>query len=365
MFLAIKELTYNKSRYSLIMSILVLLLFLVLFLAGLANGLSSATSSAIDNAAATHYVISDDADDLITRSQLTPAQVDEVQSVNSTATPINLQRTTFRQSTDDKKMDITYLAVDPTSFMMPKVVEGVSPAETQTSDEIASIVLDNSFQDDGFKIGDILIDSASEVELKVSGFTENQMYGHSQIGVLSQETYQRMRQVTTRQTISSYNAVAIENDDVSNLPKESTLLFSKSEIISKIPGHAQEQSTIIMILVVLLVISAVILGVFFYVLTIQKITQFGVLKALGMSMGMLAKTLIYQVFLLASISVVLGSGITFLLASFLPNSMPFTLKVSDAVFVSIAFVVISIVSSLFSLRKVAKVDPLSAIGGNE
>jgi putative ABC transport system permease protein len=56
-----------------------------------------------------------------------------------------------------------------------------------------------------------------------------------------------------------------------------------------------------MILWVLVVISAAILGVFFYVITIQKEKQFGVLKAIGMEMKELTNFIVSQVIMLALI----------------------------------------------------------------
>lgn len=112
-------------------------------------------------------------------------------------------------------------------------------------------------------------------------------------------------------------------------------------------------------------VSAAILGVFFYVITIQKLHQFGVLKALGADMNMLSEMIIFQVLLLAGGSMIVGNILTFAMASMLPNSMPFSLNVSSAITISLVFIVISILCSLISLLKVAKVDPLITIGGVE
>ena len=56
------------------------------------------------------------------------------------------------------------------------------------------------------------------------------------------------------------------------------------------PGYTAENGTIMMMLVFLIVISAFVIAVFFYVLTIQKTQQFGVMKAIGASNGFIAKS---------------------------------------------------------------------------
>lgn len=371
MFLAWKELKHNKTRYALIMMILILVVFLVLFLAGLAKGLSAATSATIDNANANYYVLDDSSDKLIPRSSLSEEQLSKINEFTEDVTPIDLQRSTVTKDSEDTKLDITYLALDSEDFMMPKVVKGDSLNNAN------EIILNESFKDDGFKIGDKITDTSSNVEMTVVGFTKDQMYGHSSVGVISLDTFHNMQIVSTGKEDVSYQAFAIStkatdtNEDLiknylaSDTSLKNTVLLSKSDIISNIPGHSQEQATILMMLVFLLVISSFIIGVFFYVTTMQKLPQFGVLKALGSKMSTLSWSLICQVFILSAISMVIGNILTFGLASMLPPSMPFVLTYGYAASISLLFLIISLLSSLFSMGKIRKVDAISAIGGNE
>lgn len=369
MFLAWKELKHNKMRYTLITMILILIIFLVLFLAGLVKGLSAATSATIETAEANYYILDDSSDNLIPRSTLTEEQFNQVKSFTNQVTSINLQRATIKKDLIETKIDITYLGINSDSFMMPKVVEGNSLNKSN------EIVLNLSFQEDGFAIGDKVIDSTSGIEMTVVGFTKNQMYGHSSIGVISLDTYKQIQSVSTGTEEIPYQGFAISlketdknKEQLQNfltLNMKDVSLLTKSQIISNIPGHSQEQATILMILGFLLVISSFIVGVFFYVTTMQKISQFGVLKALGAKMSTLAWALLCQIFILSGISVIIGNILTFGMASVLPSSMPFILNNRDAVLVSLLFVIISLISSFFSMTKVARVDALSAIGGNE
>lgn len=361
MFLAMKDLKYNKSRYSLIVSMLILLTFMVLFLSGLANGLSLATSASIKNAQANHYIVSDDANSIITRSTLTEKQFEEVNGMTSSEiTPINLMRMSMYKKDTQKKMDITYLAVDKDSFMMPSIIDG-----SEISDDENTILLNKSFLEEEVSIGDTIIDSGSGIEMKVVGFVKDEMFGHSSVGIISLNTFKNIRTQINSNYETIYNAIAIKGDDIDNIEVANTEVLSKDDIIKNIPGHAQEQMSINMILWVLVVVSAVILGVFFYIITTQKLTEFGVMKALGIEMKTLAAMIISQVFILAGGSMIVGNILTFAISSVLPSTMPFSLQVGSAVIISIAFLIISILVSLVSLRKVAKVDPLMTIGGQQ
>ena len=363
MFLGLKELRYNKSKYALIVGILILLVFMVLFLSGLANGLAMATSGAIEDAKAEYYVLSEDADDIITRSTLSDKQLQGVLAMTTdTVTAIDLQRMSIELEGDDTKRDMTYMAVDPDSFMMPKVIEGKTLVSTDTG---YSIVLDDSFKDDGVAIGDNVFDSTTGTEMKVVGFAKDILYGHTSMGIISTDTYTKIRTLITPSYEKVYHVFAIKGEDVENIRLKGVEVLSKASVISKIPGYAQEQTTINMILWVLVIVSAAMLGVFFYVITIQKLQQFGVLKALGAEMKMLSGMIIFQVLLLAGGSMIIGNILTFAMAGMLPSSMPFSLKGPSAIMISLAFVLISVLCSLISLIKVAKVDPLITIGGNE
>lgn len=189
------------------------------------------------------------------------------------------------------------------------------------------------------------------------------MYSHVAVGFISAESYEEMRALTVPGYQLSYNAVALSTEN--EVALNGVTVLTSDEVIKNIPGYAAEQMTIQMILWVLVVISAIILGIFFYILTLQKQSQFGVLKAIGMKMREINGMMIAQILLLSVCGAVIGNLLAFLMASFLPAAMPFYLKVPDAALVSAVFVMISLVFGAFSTRYVAKVDPLMVIGGAE
>lgn len=360
MFLAWKELRFYKLKYGLIIGITVLLTFMVLFLGGLANGLSNATSATIKGNAANYYIVAADSDQIINRSEISADEYAVLKTNFQEATAFNILRTSIRTLEDATKIDCTYLAVDTNSFIV-STIDGASSLKDN------EILLNVSFEDEGIAVGDVIKDAATDTELTVIGFTKNQSYAHSPVGVMTLATYQSIRSEMLHIDIIPYNAIAIKDTKISSnvLNDDNFNLLSKNEIISKIPGHSQEQMSINMILWVLLVISAAILGVFFFVITIQKLPLFGTLKAVGTPMSKLAGMIISQVLLIAGGSIIIGDILTFSLSAMMPSKMPFSLGVNEALLVSGAFVLISVISSLFTLIKVSKVDPLIAIGGNE
>ncbi|WP_234118663.1 ABC transporter permease [Clostridium hydrogenum] len=360
MKLAWKEISYSKKKYALIEMILVMMIFMVIFLSGLANGLARAVSAGIENADALNYVISSDSENLINVSSLDQDLLKKVKnSTSSKVTTLDIQRMDLNKKGDTKKLDVTYFAINPDEFLNPNVIEG-----KKLSDKINSIVLDDSFKDSGIKIGDIVKDSSTDIELTVVGFSKDEMYGHSPIGFISTATYTELRKSVNPMYQVKYHAIAVQGNDVNKIKLNGVKVVDKATIVENIPGYKAEQMTIKMILWVLVFVSAVILGIFFYIITLQKHKEFGVTKAIGMNMLEIAITEISQVLILACSGVVIGNVLAFGMAEVLPRSMPFYLKASDAAMVSLAFILISIVFSLVSIREIAKVDPITIIGGN-
>lgn len=111
----------------------------------------------------------------------------------------------------------------------------------------------------------------------------------------------------------------------------------------------------------LVVIAAVVIGIFIYVLTMQKTAIFGVMKAQGISSSYIARSVIAQTFFLAVVGVGIGLLATIGSGLILPEAVPFQ---SNALFfaeVSIMMVVVAIIGSFFSVRTIVKIDPLKAI----
>lgn len=360
MFLALRELRYFKLKYGLIIMITVLLTFMVLFLSGLANGLSAENTSAIRGIDAGFFALSKDSDEIINRSELSENQADTVKNAYRDSSSFNLQRMAICKPDDPLKIDCTYFAIDINSFMADSIDGAASLSDFE-------IILNNTFKSEGIEKGDKILDSATQTELTVIGFTKDQSYAHSPVGVITLKTFQAIRNELTSDDAITYNAVAIKDDstDIEALDDDNILILSKDDVIQNIPSYSQEQMTINMILWVLLVVSASILGVFFFVISIQKIPQFGTLKAIGTPMKKIAGTIICQVLIVSGGSILLGDILAFTMAAMMPQKMPFYLEISGALTVSGAFIAVSVLCSLITLIRINSVDPIIAIGGNE
>ena len=112
-------------------------------------------------------------------------------------------------------------------------------------------------------------------------------------------------------------------------------------------------------------IGALVIGVFFYVITLQKLAQVGVLKAIGASGFFVFRQVLAQVLIIAiaglAVSVPLAWATERALAQ-LPESVPIAFTTGTFVTTSLTLLVTAVVGSLFSGRQVAQVDPIIALG---
>ncbi|WP_040949865.1 ABC transporter permease [Gorillibacterium massiliense] len=372
MFLALREMRHAKARYVLIFAIMVLVSFLVLFVTGLAKGLSYANISALENIPANHYVLQSDAEGKFRSSLLTENDLDEVRAVvgADSADALSVQTGTVVVSQADTKADVAFFAVDMKGMLAPNLTEGTAIS----NDSRGQVIVDESLKDDGMKIGGTITDLQSGKKWVVAGFAKDRSYSHMPVIFMNRADGQELQHGNPSLNAGagsgtdqgSFNVIAVQTakGDAAAIGNKvnGVEVISKADAISKVPGYSAEQSSLLMMVVFLLVISAFVLAVFFYVMTIQKTTQFGIMKAIGTRSSYLAWSVLGQVLLLTVAGLVVSILLTSGMAMALPDTMPFRLVPSTITTNSALFLVMALAGSLTSVIRVIKIDPLEAMG---
>lgn len=156
--------------------------------------------------------------------------------------------------------------------------------------------------------------------------------------------------------VNTISALVIRGK-VNQVPKELESMTT-STFIENLPGYKAQNLTFSFMIGFLIVIAAIVIGIFIYILTLQKKAIFGVLKAQGISNGYLSRMVFAQTFILAILAVSLGLAC----AVFLPTSVPFQVNPLFFAGISVLMVLIAVFGALFSVVSIVKVDPLKAIG---
>mgnify|MGYP000886036082 FL=1 len=113
----------------------------------------------------------------------------------------------------------------------------------------------------------------------------------------------------------------------------------------------------------LVLIASTVLGIFIYVLTLQKRPVIGILKARGVPTGYLAGSGCAQTLVLSGAGIAIGSLLALGTSLLLPGTVPFRSSGPLYALIAIAFVAVSVAGGLISVRKVT--DPSNPRGGTE
>ena len=131
------------------------------------------------------------------------------------------------------------------------------------------------------------------------------------------------------------------------------------------PGYTAETSTLQLIQGFLYAISALVVGAFFTVLTIQRRQEIAVMRALGAGTGYLLRDSLVQSIVLLLISGALGVGIGVAAGAAISSTpMPFDLQAGPIALASTALLVLGVVGAAVAVVRIVRVDPLVALGDN-
>jgi putative ABC transport system permease protein len=171
---------------------------------------------------------------------------------------------------------------------------------------------------------------------------------------MTDESWQAWQSKMGASYVSAYIGQSLQTDQA---------VFSKQAVVENVPGYAAEQNSFQMMRVALVVIGALILTAFFYILTMQKMKQLGVLKAIGIRTRTMGANLLVQVIILTSLAFGVSVVITYLTSRFLPTDLPFRFEWSTSLMYGGILLVTAILGALVPLRMVKKLEAADAMGG--
>ncbi|MCO4469258.1 putative ABC transporter permease [Streptococcus infantarius subsp. infantarius] len=350
MFLAWNEMKHSKLRYGLVIGVIFLIAYLVFFLTGLANGLAQTNRSAVDSWKADHIILSEQANKNLRLSRFS---VDLKNDVNADKMAELTQASATITDKKKNKINVNLFAIKQDEFLRPKLSEG--RLFSKTGEVVADSSLKKSYQ---LKIGDKITLGDSTKKLTITGFTDNASFNVQPVLYMTKETLASV--LADNAQVNTISALVIRGK-VNQVPKELKSLTT-STFIENLPGYKAQNLTFSFMIGFLIVIAAIVIGIFIYILTLQKKAIFGVLKAQGISNGYLSRMVFAQTFILAILAVSLGLALTLLSAVFLPTSVPFQVNPLFFAGISVLMVLIAVFGALFSVVSIVKVDPLKAIG---
>lgn len=350
MYVAWRDLRFARGRFALIGAVVALITLLVGFLSGLTGGLAAQNVSGVLALPADRLVLQPvgDATATFADSTIDQATVDawrEATGVDAVA-PVGITQT--RAEGPAASTAVALFGLDAgTTFAAPRRDD-----ELDLSAGAAKAL--------GASVGDEVTIAGSSY--RVAAIEGDDWYSHTPVVTLGASAWAALDERlggTGQPTVLAvsgspdWDAVAADTGTTASTPLSSLTALStfRSEI-----------GSLALMIAMLFGISALVVGAFFTVWTMQRSGDIAVLKALGATTTALARDALGQALVVLVAGVGLGIGLTALFGSLLGGALPFVLNPLTTLAPGLVMIALGAVGAAVSLRIVTSSDPLTALG---
>jgi putative ABC transport system permease protein len=377
MFIALRDLAFAKGRFLLMATVVALVAFLMTLLSGLATGLIRNNISGLMALDVSHIAFEYNKKPNYRNSMIDREMWEGWREHPRVMDTQPLGHTMFmaRTEADLPLDDVVLWGIDPGSFLEPAVSRGEQLGRLENGVIIASKLVEK-----GIDIGDTFILDRVLTELEVIGVTDEHYIGHVPIVYTKLRKWQEAtygppggpppgeKLPSILFDYASVIALQLEpgtgpGDLQSTDIDLGTITVDKAAAFEASSGYVEEVQSVQMIQAFLIIISAVVMGAFFSVWTIQRTKEIGLVKALGASNAYLLRDSLGQVLLLMITATSIGTLAAIQLGRTLEaSSFPFMLVLETVAASGVMLVVAGLIGSALSLRLILKIDPIIALG---
>lgn len=349
MFLAWKEIRYEKVRYGLITCIILLISYLIFILSALAFGLANENTQVIKEWQMQTIILNENSNLNLNQSILTKQDLEKNKLTKQDASigqvPIVVKKA------HRKTVSSQLIAINREQYIF-KTMSLVAGRKFNNKHEV---VVDSLFNQYGYQIGDKIKFNGKNDSYKIVGFVKNAKLNIAPLVYGDFSLWKKIRPMAP-----AAQATAIVSQRKLNYHHKQAKNYSTKQFILKLPGYVAQNTTFEMMIAFLFIISLITIAIFLYIVTMHKLPSYAVLRAQGVSAKMLVKATVLQSFLLSIVGSMLGLIFTLLTWKAMPITVPMYLSSWMTVILGM-IVVVGLVGSLIPVRSILKVDPASAI----
>lgn len=361
LFLAIRNLMQEKTRLLISVGGVAFSVLLIMSIQGLYQGWSNKIGEYIRTVPADYWVTQTGATDMFHTPSVLPLKLgDFLAGVDGVATakPFSGRRVSIEHNGKDINL---YVIADDTENNVgapARVVEGKSaPAKGE-------IIIDRTVgRSEDIRIGDTL--SVAGRRLRVSGYSDGGYILSFSFAFATKDDAENILQlpnatnfflVTVKDGVDK-SAVAsrIEAEPAVDAITKDRFVENNTNIV---------RDTFLPIIMVLLLIGIAVgmtvIGLTIFTSTIEKSREYGVLKAIGVSNRQLYTVVVQQAITAAVAGYLLGAVLALAVSAAAGNVVPeFITEIRwlDAAWIFAVTVLMSVVSSLLPVRRLARIDP--------
>jgi len=379
-YLALKEIWRSRGRFILFSMVIALITVLVLFVAALAEGLGSGNREYLEKLNADLIVYQSNVDLSVGASRLGVDRLSQVRRVPGVQAvgPIGTANAALELGDGRKPLNVALIGVEPGLPGEPPAVKGVGLRSRRAKE---AVIDRQTALRAGLKVGDTLtVKSIQDTKeqfynLRVVGISDNRQFSLQPSVIVPISTWDEIRPQAAIGGIPDAEVVAnVIGVQVAN-PAEAAVVAKRIESDVKdvvavdrvtayeaTPGYSAQQSTLDTQRYFALLIGVLVIGGFFQILTLQKVAQIGMLKAIGASNLTVGLASIIQIIAVTVIGVFMGVAATLLLSLSFPPTIPIVFAPSAVWSAIVSLLLIGPIGGLVSVRYSLKVEPLTALG---
>lgn len=350
MFLAWKEIRYEKVRYGLITCIILLISYLIFILSALAFGLANENTQVIKEWQMQTIILNENSNLNLNQSILTKQDLEKNKLTKQDASigqvPIVVKKS------HRKTVSSQLIAINREQYIF-KTMSLVAGRKFNNKHEV---VVDSLFNQYGYQIGDKIKFNGKNDSYKIVGFVKNAKLNIAPLVYGDFSLWKKIRPMAP-----TAQATAIVSQRKLNYHHKQAKNYSTKQFVLKLPGYVAQNTTFEMMITFLFIISLITIAIFLYIVTMHKLPSYAVLRAQGVSAKMLVKATVLQSFLLSVVGSMLGLVFTLLTLKAMPITVPMYLSSWMMVSVILGMIFVGLVGSLIPVRSILKVDPASAI----
>lgn len=365
MFVAWRDLRFARGRFALMGTVVVLITLLVGLLSGLTAGLARENTSAVTGLNADRLAFAAPVDGQSV--SFTDSTVDESAWRSwagrpgvTAAQPLGIRTLNAATGDGQRTAAVSAFGAEPDGGLAPG---GVGEGRVVLSERAAD--------DLGAGAGDTVRLGAAE--LSVAAVAGDASYSHTPVVWTSLDDWQRFGNggagvAGTPAAAEQATVIALTTTGDADLAAgdraAGTSTLTLDDSLTAIGSYQAENGSLQLMRGFLFAISALVIGAFFTVWTIQRSGDVAVLKALGASTPYLLRDALGQAVVMLAVGTGVGTALAAGIGALVGGggAVPFVLDASTVLVPAAVMIALGALGAALSIRRITAVDPLTALG---
>lgn len=349
-FVGSRELRFARGRFLLIGAVVALITLLVGFLSGLTGGLASQNVSAVLDLPGDRLVLAqpDDGDPSFATSALGDKTIGAWREADGVTSAVPVGIAPSRASSAG--------TADPTGVALFGTTRGAPSHDNQVT------LSKGAAEDLDARTGDTVTILGSKYEVASVG--KDLWYSHTPVITMTPDAWARASTRSGGSGEPTLLAVTGTPDWDAVSARTGTVAKTPLASLTALDAFKSEIGSLGLMIAMLFGISALVVGAFFTVWTMQRSGDIAVLKALGATTGSLIRDSLGQALIVLAAGIAVGLAAVLGLGTLAGQALPFIISPLTTIAPAAVMAVLGLAGAAFALRTVTTADPLTALGSN-